>query len=68
MAIAGVCLVLQVFDIEANSLNMTGIVWALTIMLILAVAYLLISHVYFPAGPTWQAQLFYPNLLGMLFR
>lgn len=67
MAIAGVCFVLDVFSLGASSLNAIGIFWALMIMLILAIAYFLISHVYFPAGLTWQSQLFYPNLFGMLF-
>lgn len=67
IAVIGVGFVLQVFAITTNSLNMSGVLWALTNTVILSIAYFLISHVYYPSGVSWQAQLFYPNLFGMLF-
>lgn len=67
IAVLGVCFVLQIFAITTSSLNLSGALWALINTVILATAYFLISHIYYPAGISWQAQLFYPNLFGMLF-
>ena len=67
IAVVGVALVLQIFNLGTSSLDIMGIIWALANSLILASAYFLISHVYYPNDESWQAQLFYPNLFGALF-
>ncbi|MEG0379674.1 MAG: EamA family transporter, partial [Eubacterium sp.] len=67
IAVVGVALVLQVFNLGTSNLDLMGVVWALANALILASAYFLIAHVYYPNDVSWQAQLFYPNLFGALF-
>ncbi len=66
MAIFGVSLVLDVFNLGNSSLNIVGILWALLIPINYSIAYTLNKY-YLEKGVEYEAISFYTNLFSAMF-